>query len=142
MEIQNLADAEMAFGEMRDARGALVALEDGSEIPFAVKRVYYIYNTQFGQSRGFHAHKALRQMAICLSGSCVMVLDNGRDQLSLRLDSPTKAALIEPMVWHEMHEFEEDTVLMVLASDHYDESDYIRNRSEFDTVVSLGNSNA
>lgn len=121
-----------------DDRGRLVALEIGREkqIPFDVKRVYYIYHTQAGVSRGFHAHKALKQVAICVSGSCTMVLDDGKERESVLMDCPSRGLLIESMMWREMHDFSEDCVLLVLASEHYDESDYIRDYQDFLQQVS------
>lgn len=121
------------FQRLGDERGHLVALEIGMEkaVPFDIKRVYYIYRTGEGVSRGFHAHKQLKQVAICLSGSCRMVLDSGKNREDVLLNSPTKGLLIESMTWREMHDFSADCVLLVLASEHYDETDYIRNYDEF-----------
>ena len=121
------------FQSLGDARGSLVALEIGMEraVPFDIKRVYYIYETAKGVSRGFHAHRNLRQVAICMAGKCRMVLDNGTIREETWISSPTQGLLIESMVWREMHDFSDDCVLLVLASDHYDETDYIRNYSEF-----------
>jgi len=121
----------VSFRVLGDERGSLVALESGKEVPFEVKRVYYIYGTQKGVSRGFHAHKALKQVAVCVSGSCRFVLDNGHEKEGVVLDSPEQGLLIEHMIWREMHDFSEDCVLMVLADQHYDESDYIRDYSDF-----------
>jgi len=114
-----------------DERGHLSVLEQNKNIPFNIKRVYYLVNTKQGVSRGFHAHKELEQVAVCVSGSCNMLLENGSEKVTVLLDSPVKAIRIEPMVWHEMHDFSEDCVLLVLASDYYDESDYIRDYQEF-----------
>jgi len=114
-----------------DERGSLVAIEANKHTPFEVKRVYYILGTQCGVSRGFHAHKKLQQLAVCVSGKCRMLLDDGLTKETVWLDSPSKAIRIEPMVWHEMHEFSDDCVLLVLASEHYDESDYVRDYSDF-----------
>ena len=121
------------FQARGDSRGSLVALEIGrrKEVPFEVKRVYYIYETEKGVSRGFHAHRNLKQIAICVSGKCRMLLDNGKVREEMWMSSATKGLLIENMVWREMHDFSSDCVLLVLASEHYDESDYIRNYSEF-----------
>lgn len=119
------------FLSLGDERGALVALESNNNIPFDIKRVYYIFGTQQGIARGFHAHKQLKQVAVCITGKCSMLLDNGIIKEVVLLDSATKGVLIESMVWHEMHEFSDDCVLLVLADDHYDESDYIRNYKEF-----------
>ncbi len=118
-----------------DERGYLVAIEANKHIPFEVKRVYYILGTQSGVSRGFHAHKNLQQLAVCVAGKCRMLLDDGVNKESVWLDSPTKGLMIGNNVWREMHEFSDDCVLLVLASEHYDESDYIRDYSEFCSAV-------
>ncbi|MDI1300840.1 MAG: FdtA/QdtA family cupin domain-containing protein [bacterium] len=121
------------FQSLGDERGSLVALEIGMEkaVPFVIKRVYYIYHTAKSVSRGYHAHRDLRQVAICVAGRCRMVLDNGTSREEAWMDSPTKGLLIESMVWREMHDFSDDCVLLVLASEHYDESDYIRSYEDF-----------
>lgn len=121
-----------------DNRGSLIALEQGLNIPFAIKRVYYIYNTLSEVSRGFHAHRRLEQMAICVSGSCNIVVDDGATRQQVRLDSASKALIIRNMIWREMHEFSDDCVLLVLASENYDESDYIRNYDQFIKEVNCG----
>jgi dTDP-4-dehydrorhamnose 3,5-epimerase-like enzyme len=121
------------FQELGDERGSLVAIEIGNqkEIPFDVKRVYYIYRTEEGVSRGYHAHKELKQVVFAISGSCQMVLDDGTKRSTVTLDSPTKGILIENFVWREMHNFTQDCILLVLASEHYNESDYIRSYDDF-----------
>jgi dTDP-4-dehydrorhamnose 3,5-epimerase-like enzyme len=121
------------FQSLGDQRGSLVAVEIGMEkaVPFDIKRVYYIYHTAKGVSRGHHAHKNLSQVAICLAGKCRMVLDDGKSREEVWLESPTKGLVIEDMTWREMHDFSEDCVLLVLASEHYDEADYIRDYDEF-----------
>lgn len=114
-----------------DERGHLIALENNKSVPFAIKRVYYLTDTQPGVPRGFHAHKALTQVAVCVSGRCLMKMDDGHTQEEVWLDAPDKAIVIEKMIWHEMHEFSSDCVLLVLASDFYDEQDYIRDYEIF-----------
>jgi len=114
-----------------DDRGSLISIEGNKDIPFDIKRVYYIFATQQNVARGFHAHKQLQQLAICVAGKCKMVLDNGTKKEEIWLDSPNKGVLIKDLIWREMHYFSEDCVLMVLASAHYDESDYIRDYDEF-----------
>ena len=114
-----------------DERGSLIAVENNKEIPFKIKRIYYIFNTQKNVSRGFHAHKKLKQVAICVKGKCRIVLDDGKNQESVWLDSPEKGLLIQDLTWREMHDFSNDCVLLVLASELYNESDYIRNYDEF-----------
>ena len=119
------------FPSLGDKRGALVALEGAKTVPFEIKRVYYIFGTQPGVARGFHAHRNLRQVAVCVIGKCRMVLDDGEKREEAWLDSPNKGLVINKMVWREMHDFSSDCVLLVLASEHYNESDYIRLYSDF-----------
>ncbi|ATP10363.1 dTDP-6-deoxy-3,4-keto-hexulose isomerase [Aeromonas salmonicida] len=119
------------FPILGDERGSLIALEGNKNIPFEIKRVYYIYGTQDGVARGFHAHKELQQIAICLNGSCRFVMDNGVDKSEVILDSPSQGLLIDVMQWHEMYDFSAGCVLLVLASDLYEEKDYIRNYDDF-----------
>lgn len=119
------------FKLLGDERGHLTALEGNKNIPFEIKRVYYLTDTKFGVARGFHAHKALEQVAVCVSGRCRMLLDDGVHKEETWLESPTKGIRLERMIWHEMHDFSADCVLIVLASEHYDETDYIRSYSEF-----------
>lgn len=114
-----------------DGRGKLVALEPGDNVPFEIKRVYYLYGTEPEASRGFHAHKELKQVAVCVSGKCKMVLDDGGHRESVWLDSPAKGLLIESMIWREIHEFSPNCVLLVLASEEYNEEDYIRDYEIF-----------
>jgi len=117
-----------------DERGGLVAIESNQSIPFDVKRLYYIFNTS-QKPRGFHAHIDLKQVAICLKGSCRFILDNGFTKEEVVLDNPTQGLVIEGLIWREMHDFSEDCVLLVLASEHFTEQDYIRNYDEFLNVV-------
>ena len=121
------------FQSLGDERGSLVAVEIGMDkaVPFDIKRVYYIYHTEQGVSRGSHAHKSLKQVAICVAGKCRMVLDEGSTREEVWLDCPTKGLVIEDLVWREMHDFSKDCVLLVLASEHYDKSDYIRDYGAF-----------
>lgn len=123
------------FPPLGDDRGSLVALEGNNTVPFDIKRVYYIFGTQTGVSRGFHAHKNLKQVAVCVTGKCRMIIDNGKERVETWLDSPTKGLLINDLVWREMHDFSDDCVLLVLASEHYDEADYIRNYDKFIETV-------
>ena len=113
-----------------DQRGGLVAIESNQSIPFEIKRLYYIFNTT-NQSRGFHAHIDLKQVAVCVKGSCRFILDNGHVREEVILSSPTQGLYIDALTWREMHDFSDDCVLLVLASEHYDENDYIRDYSYF-----------
>ena len=125
------------FPLLGDDRGSLIALEQNKEIPFDIKRVYYIFGTKESVQRGFHAHKKLKQIAVCVAGQCKMILDDGVDRIEATLDSPEKGLLIVESVWHEMYDFSPDCVLLVLASDYYDESDYIRDYASFKELKSL-----
>ena len=127
MDLINIIDIP-SFG---DKRGGLIALEGNDSALFEIKRVYYILDTKKGVSRGFHAHKALKQLAVCVAGSCRFVLDNGLEKEEVILESPLKGLIIDKMIWREMHDFSDDCILMVLASEYYDENDYIRNYREF-----------
>ena len=119
------------FKPLGDRRGSLIAIEAGKTVPFDVRRVYYIFATKEGVERGFHAHKTLNQVAVAVTGSCEMVLDDGECETSVLLDSAEMGVLIGPGVWRVMRNFSSDCVLLVLADQHYDEADYIRNYKEF-----------
>ncbi len=114
-----------------DDRGMLVALEEYNDIPFKIKRVYYMYDTLPGVRRGYHAHKSLEQILFCVKGSCKVLLDNGSDKKIVHLEKPYEGLYIPNNMWREMYDFSEDAVLMVLASDIYREEDYIRNYQDF-----------
>lgn len=118
-----------------DHRGQLVAIEEMADIPFDVKRVYYIYDTLPGVRRGFHAHHDLEQALICVHGSCKIHLDNGYETAEVLLDKPSEGLYISKDMWREMYDFSDDAVLLVLASRHYDEADYIRDYNEFLKLV-------
>ena len=126
------------FKPLGDERGSLVALEGNKNVPFDIKRAYYIFGTKKGVSRGFHAHRNLKQVAVCVTGSCRFVLDNGKQREEVALDKSTIGLLIDDLTWREMYDFSPDCVLMVLASEHYDESDYIRDYQEFLKAVNNG----
>lgn len=114
-----------------DDRGSLIALQTAAEIPFEIKRVYLVYDTQPGVDRGFHAHKSLEQWAVCVSGSCIFTVDDGRERRDVLLDSPEKGLHIGSGIWREMRSFSSGAVLMVVASTYYDLDDYIRDYDEF-----------
>jgi len=127
------------FNSIGDERGQLVSFEENKNIPFDVKRVYCIYATKKNVVRGLHAHKVLKQVAIALTGSCKFVLDDGYNREEQILNSPTQGLLIDSCLWREMHNFSDDCVLMVLASDYYDENDYVRDYQEFLKTKTNGN---
>ena len=123
------------FQSFVDERGSLSVGEFGSHLPFPVRRVYYIYGVGENQRRGFHAHRKLEQVFFCPSGSCKIMLDDGASKDVVLLDRPDSAIYVGPGIWREMYDFEPNTVLIVLASEIYDENDYIRSYDEFMEAV-------
>ena len=119
------------FQQHGDNRGTLVAVEQFKDIPFEIRRIYYIYNVQPGIHRGFHAHKSLEQILICVSGSCKILLDNGIEKDVVALDNPCEGLYMPKHMWREMYDFSPGTVLLVLASDLYCEEDYLREYDDF-----------
>lgn len=126
------------FQKHGDERGKLIALEEGIDFPFPVKRVYYMYDTVPGVRRGFHAHKKLEQVLVCVSGSCKILLDDGAEKKTVTLEHPYEGLYIAHNIWREMFDFSPDAVLLVLASELYDESDYIRDYDRFLEYTSSG----
>jgi dTDP-4-dehydrorhamnose 3,5-epimerase-like enzyme len=128
--MNKVTTSRMQFEIKGDSRGSLVALEFPL-VPFEIKRVYYIFGTTSGTARGFHSHKDLEQVAVCVAGSCRFVLDDGATKTEISLNSPDQGLYIPKMTWREMYDFSPNCVLMVLASKPYDESDYIRDYDTF-----------
>lgn len=126
------------FKTLGDDRGSLIAIEEGYNAPFDINRVYYIFGTKEGVKRGFHAHINLKQMCISVKGSCTFVLDDGKKREEIKLDNPNQGLFIEGLIWREMKNFSEDCVLIVLASEYYDENDYIRDYDKFLEKVKNG----
>lgn len=126
------------FQEHGDERGQLIALEEYKDIPFSIKRVYYMYDTKTFVRRGFHSHRLLEQILICIHGSCRIMLDNGEEKSDILLDKPYEGVYIGPNMWREMYDFSSDAVLMVLASEIYDEKDYIRDYGQFMESIGKG----
>ena len=124
--------------ELGDERGLLAAIEGNRSIPFEIRRVFYIYGTKSEVRRGYHAHYKTRQALIAVSGSCKVLLDNTKRKEIILLDAPTKVLLLEPNDWHEMYDFSDDCVLLVLASHLYDAKDYIRDYNKFLEVYGTG----
>ncbi|MBR2942306.1 MAG: WxcM-like domain-containing protein [Clostridia bacterium] len=116
--------------------GSLVALEgdaSGSrEIPFDIRRVYYIYDVGEGVRRGFHSHSDLEQVLVCVHGSVKILLKTPFEEEVVTLDSPDKGLYIGPMIWREMFDWQDGAVLLVMASKHYDEKDYIRDYAAYE----------
>jgi dTDP-4-dehydrorhamnose 3,5-epimerase-like enzyme len=106
-----------------------------NQIPFPIKRVYYMVQSSPNLPRGYHTHKELDQVFFCIQGSMRMVLDNGRQKEEIVLSDPSIGIRLKPMVWHEMHDIKEDTIMLIFASDAYKEADYIRKYDVFMEVV-------
>lgn len=111
--------------------GNLTVAEDHNEVPFKIKRVYYLYDIPGGEERGGHAHKALYQLIVAISGSFTVNITDGKESKSITLNRPYEALLIVPGIWRTLDNFSSGSVCAVIASEHYDESDYIRNYDEF-----------
>ena len=114
-----------------DPRGNLTVAEGMDMVPFDIKRAYWVYDVPGGESRGGHAHKHLSQLLIAVSGSFSVTLDNGREHTTFLLNHPWQGLLIEPNTWRTLDDFSSGAVCLVLASDHYEETDYIYDYNEF-----------
>ncbi|WP_104734472.1 sugar 3,4-ketoisomerase [Hanstruepera ponticola] len=116
--------------KIHDPRGSLAVIEK-DVLPFDIKRVYYLYEVPSDAYRGGHAHKKLIQVLIPLSGSFDVVLDDGKDRTKVTLNKPNKGLLIPTEIWRELENFSSGSVCLVLASDEFEETDYIRDYKEF-----------
>lgn len=123
------------FKVLGDHRGQLVALEANRQIPFDVKRVFYIYGTQEGIPRGNHSHYKTKQFLVAVNGNCKVTLDNGKNKETFDLNRPNLGLFQDALIWGSMHDFSSDCVLMVLADEYYNASDYITNYDKFLEIV-------
>lgn len=123
------------FKVLGDHRGQLIALEANRQIPFDVKRVFYIYGTQEGVPRGNHSHHKTKQFLVAVNGSCQVTLDNGKTKETFNLDAPNIGLFQDALIWGCMNDFSKDCVLLVLADAYYDASDYITDYDKFLEVV-------
>lgn len=124
------------FNAFSDKYGNLVALEENSKnIPFAIKRIYYIFDVDGDIRRGFHSHLALDQMLICVNGSVKILVKTPYEEEIIELNNPHRGLYIGPMIWREMYDFSPGSVLLVLASEHYDEADYIRDYEKYEVLA-------
>ncbi|WP_291931489.1 FdtA/QdtA family cupin domain-containing protein [Limnohabitans sp.] len=114
-----------------DPRGNLTFIEGNTHIPFEIQRVYYLYDVPGGAERGGHAHRALHQLIIAMSGSFDVVLDDGKDKKRVHLNRSYSGLYVCPMIWRELDNFSSGSVCMVLASNKYDEDDYFREYPDF-----------
>ncbi len=122
---------KIQFPTYQNETGTLSFFEAERHIPFDIRRVYYIYDVQGDSRRGFHAHRALEQVLLCIHGSCKILLDNGKEKETVLLDKPNEGLIVENPIWREMYDFSPGAVLLVMASQYYDEADYIRDYDEF-----------
>lgn len=120
-------------------QGNISVVENNKEVPFGIKRVYYLYDVPGGESRGAHAHKELYQLIIAASGSFTVTLDDGEVKRTFLLNRPYQGLLIVPGIWRTLDDFSSGSVCMVLASEKYDEKDYIRTYEEFINYKKDGN---
>jgi len=117
--------------KISDPRGNLTFVEGGRHIPFDIRRIFYLYDVPGGSERGGHAHKALHELIIAMSGSFDVVLDDGKDKKRIHLNRSYRGLYVCPMMWRELDNFSSGAVCMVLASDCYDEDDYFRDYGQF-----------
>lgn len=122
---------QILLPKISDPRGNLSFIEGGQHIPFDIKRVYYLYDVPGGSDRGSHAHKTLHQFIVAMSGSFDVVLDDGERKQRFHLNRSYYGLYVCPMMWRDLDNFSSGAVCMVLASTHYDPSDYIRDYSEY-----------
>ena len=119
------------FPSNKDERGSLTFIESYNHIPFEIKRIYYLHGLNIAKKRGFHAHKKLKQVIIALSGGFEIYLHDGKKYKTFLLESPNTGLFICPMIWREIKSLSSNSICLVIASEKYQDSDYIRNFSEF-----------
>lgn len=127
-----LSDCKLiSLPKIQDPRGNLTFIEGGAHVDFDIQRVYYLYDVPGGSARGGHAHKALRQLIIAMSGSFDVLLDDGHEKRTFHLNRSYVGLYVCPMIWRELDNFSSGSVCMVLASNRYDEADYYRDYDQF-----------
>jgi len=124
------------FDKHHHANGNLSVVENSNGVPFDIKRVFYIYDVPGGEERGGHSHKALQQVIIAISGAFDVLIDDGVNQRTVTLNRPYQGLLIAPGIWSQQLNFSSGSVCLVLASDYYDEDDYVRDYDEFKRLTS------
>ncbi len=132
MKINSVYDCSIIeINKHQNEKGNITVIENGLTVDFDVNRIYYLYDVPGGESRGGHAHKELKQLIIAASGSFNVVLDDGRTKRTFTLNRPYQGLLVVPGIWRELNDFSSGSVCLVLASEHYSESDYLRDYTEF-----------
>ena len=121
----------VALPRVLDPRGSLTFIEGNRHVPFEIRRVFYLYDVPTGEGRGAHAHRTLAQVLVCLAGSFDVLVDDGASEARIHLNRPWKGVLVPPMIWAAEVNFDPGSICLVLASELYDEGDYIRDRDEF-----------
>ncbi len=119
------------FNEITDHRGKMIPIEYPKQLEFPLKRIYYIFDVKDGVRRGYHSHNDLEQILIAVHGKVKVLIKTPYEEEIVELDSPNKGLYIGPMIWREMFDFENEAVLVVLASHEYDENDYIRDWNDY-----------
>jgi dTDP-4-dehydrorhamnose 3,5-epimerase-like enzyme len=122
---------KICLPEVDDSRGSLMFAQQGSHIPFQVKRIFAIYNVPSGSRRGGHAHYVQEQFLMMLAGECIIAVDDGESRVEEKLDRPSEAIYVPPGVWLELRDFSVGAICVVLSSGHYNEADYIRDYGDF-----------
>ncbi|MCR5818050.1 MAG: FdtA/QdtA family cupin domain-containing protein [Prevotella sp.] len=117
--------------KITDPRGNLTVAEGLDKVPFEIKRAYWVYDVPAGESRGGHAHKRLYQLVVALSGSFTVTLDDGHERQTVLLNHPWQGLIIETNTWRTLDDFSSGAVCLVLASEHFEEEDYIYDYDEF-----------
>ncbi|OQA13175.1 MAG: TDP-4-oxo-6-deoxy-alpha-D-glucose-3,4-oxoisomerase [bacterium ADurb.Bin363] len=128
----------LTFQDLGDERGELVVVEGNRNIPFDIKRIFYIFKTTEGTVRGKHANRNSKFVFINVKGSCRIDIDTGNEKRTVLLDKPHEGVYIDNMVWKEMYDFSEDSILIVITNEYYDEKEYIRDYEQFINEVRKG----
>lgn len=129
----------LVLDKIQNQAGNITVLESNLNLPFSIRRVYYLYDVPGGESRGGHAHRELYQLIVAASGSFDVLLDDGYNKKIVKLNRPNYGLLVVPGLWRELFEFSSGAICLVLTSHKYDENDYIRNYLEFSEWKNLSN---
>jgi hypothetical protein len=121
----------LPLSKVHNRAGNITVVEGNENIPFETKRIYYLYDIPSGENRGGHAHKDLQQLIVATSGSFDVLLDDGKNKKIVRLDRPNMGLYVVPGIWRELFEFSSGSVCLVLASNKYEDADYIRDYNDF-----------
>jgi len=135
MNRSNVYDCHvLSLSKIHNPAGNITIVEGENNVPFNLRRIYYLYDIPGGESRGGHAHKELQQLIVAASGSFEVLLDDGINKKIVRLNRPDFGLLVVPGIWRELFEFSSGSICMVLASHKYDENDYIRDYNIFSNL--------